>query len=71
MKTKYDWVSVNSDINYIFTDQDGDVFESDFKPLNVGTGWRGTGYCSWQFSMCEPFKGDWKDSLEERPNEFN
>ena len=52
---------------FIFTDQDGDVLESDFEPVNVSSGWRGTGFCSWWFSQCEPYQGNWEDSLEKRP----
>ena len=67
METKYDWSEISENTNYIFTDQDGDVFESDFEPENTGIGWRGTGCSSWWFSTCEPFEGKWEDSLEERP----
>lgn len=65
--SKYDWSNIPDGARYIFTDQDGDVFESDFEPLLVDTGWRGTGFSSWWFSKCDPFKGDWRESLEERP----
>ena len=64
---KYDWSNVQKETNFIFTDQDGVVFESDFAPIDVGSGWRGTGCCSWWFSNCTPFNGNWQDSLEERP----
>ena len=67
MKTKYDWSNVPKNTNYIFTDQDGDVFESDFEPVNVDSGWRGTGFCQWWFSSCDAYVGHWQDSLEERP----
>lgn len=67
MKTKYDWSNVPDDTRYIFTDQDGDVFESDFEPVLYDSCWRGTGLSSWWFSNCESFKGNWQDSLEERP----
>lgn len=67
MGSKYDWSSVSKGTNFIFTDQDGDVFESDFAPINVDTGWRGTGFCNWWFSSCDPYDGEWQESLEERP----
>lgn len=67
MKTKYDWSNVSNGTKYIFTDQDGDVFESNFEPLLGDYGWRGAGLSSWWFSNCESFRGDWRESLEERP----
>ena len=65
--SKYDWSNVQEHTKFIFTDQDGDVFESDFEPVNVGSGWKGTGFCSWWFSQCEPYQGNWENSLEKRP----
>ena len=65
--SKYDWSNVPDETNYIFTDQDGDVFESDFEPVLYDTCWRGTGCSSWWFSKCRKFNGNWKESLEERP----
>lgn len=63
---KYNWNLAAEITNFIFTDQDGDVFESDEKPLLEANGWRGTGDCNWVVSSCKPFLGDWRESLEER-----
>ena len=68
--SKYDWTSVPNDVNWIATDSSGSVFGYDVEPE----------YKEWgKFMHCtdflyfphknwiEPFNGDWRDSLEERP----
>lgn len=65
--SKYDWADAQKEARFIFTDQDGCVFESNFEPALNDDGWRGTGLSSWWFSECNPFKGNWRESLEERP----
>ena len=68
--SKYDWMNVPSWVNWIATDSSGSVFGYDVEPE----------YKEWgKFIHCtdflyfphknwiEPFKGDWRDSLEERP----
>ena len=68
--SKYDWTNVPNEVNWIATDSSGSVFGYDVEPE----------YKEWgKFMHCtdflyfphknwiEPFKGDWCDSLEERP----
>ena len=68
--SKYDWTNVPDEANWIATDSSGSVFGYDVEPE----------YKEWgKFMHCtdflyfphknriEPFKGDWRDSLEERP----
>lgn len=70
MKTKYNWSKASKNAKYIFTDQDGDVFESNCEPLLCNSGWRATGFNSWWYhSDVVKLKGNWQDSLEERPHD--
>lgn len=71
MGTKYDWSKVPDDVCWIATDSDGDV--CGFKSENVPTR-------DWDFMWfgrkpidldINPYEGDWKDSLEQRPVEKN
>ena len=68
--SKYDWTNVPKEVNWIATDSSGSVFGYEVEPE----------YKEWgKFMHCtdflyfphknwiEPFNGDWRDSLEERP----
>jgi hypothetical protein len=61
---KYDASKASYFSKFIFTDQDGDVFESNLAPVLCENGWRGTGDCKWVISKCKPYLGDWMESLE-------
>ena len=65
--SKYDWSNVPDRARYIFTDQVGDVFESDFEPILDDDGWIGIEISTWWLSKCDPFRGNWCESLEDRP----
>lgn len=68
MKTKYDWSGVPSWVNWIFVDQDGDMFGCDNKPC-TRDGFNGHPIDNeWEY-LGEFSSIDWQDSLEERPNE--
>lgn len=64
MKTKYDWSGVPEHIKIITTDDNGSVtgFSNPFT-------YNGKWCCSFTLVNVSPFKGNWQDSLEERPNE--
>ena len=76
MKTKYDWYNVPKAVKWIATDADGwawgwnDVVfpKGDDETWNSLSG-RGVlvNYFYLKPEM-NPFKGNWQDSLEERPN---
>ncbi|ENW92776.1 hypothetical protein F904_02719 [Acinetobacter dispersus] len=73
---KYDWSNVPSEVNWIATDS-----------LGYGLGWvnkphhHSSGQSRWNDEDCffrfglppqvNPFKGDWKESLEQRPEELS
>ena len=73
MKTKYDWSKVPKDINWIARDKDNTLNGFYKKPVAV-LSWDmwfegGDGSGDW-FQLCYfESETDWKDSLEERPNE--
>ena len=71
MKTKYDWKCVDPDVKFIETDSIGNVTGWIEKPMEIDhcffrLDWKTT---SRVIKFLSPFKGDWQDSLEERPNE--
>lgn len=70
MKTKYDWSGVPAKVKWIATDNDGYAWYWETKPEIVGGEWLAIKSYVGDFINIEnnPFKGDWKDSLEERPN---
>ncbi|MFW2015233.1 hypothetical protein [Acinetobacter bereziniae] len=66
--TKYDWSNVPSIVKFIATDKDGFKSYFELKPEIFMEGWiddSDDGFFS-QYEKSE-FKGDWQDSLEERP----
>ena len=64
--SKYDWSNVPDWVNWIFTDQDGDVFGSDNKP-DDSDGFHGRPHIdTWYYVQHNPCE-DWQNSLEERP----
>lgn len=64
--SKYDWSNVPLWINWIFTDQDGDMFGCDNKPCTLD-GFHGHP-CDdrWEY-LGDGDRDGWQDSLEERP----
>ena len=65
--SKYDWTNVPEWVNWIFTDQDGDVFGCDNKPCNAD-GFHGSPWLDrWELLDEEVDNCNWQDSLEERP----
>ena len=69
MKTKYNWSEVPSWVKFIATDSTGNVYgyEGEFKPyIILDSMFVGGNYVN--LNMTISFD-DWKDSLEERPNE--
>lgn len=68
--SKYDWSNVPMDVNWIATDSSGSVFGYDVKPeyKEWGKFIHRTDFLYFPHKKwIEPFKGDWRDSLEERP----
>ena len=61
---KYDWSKVPFEIVAIATTQSGEV-KGFSKPILIGNSW----CTSYSMTGIEPFKGNWQDSLEERPSE--
>lgn len=68
--SKYDWSNVPFNVVSIATDSDGYAHGWGGIPIPVGGEWLGRG-CKLLGFMLSPdentFKGDWADSLEERP----
>ena len=69
MKTKYDWRSVPKWVNWIFVDQDGDKFGCDNKPCNLDGFHGNPSEDTWEYLEQGCSTDDWRESLEERPNE--
>ena len=72
MKTKYDWSNVPSEVLWIATEKDGSAFGHKSKPvcfdLNFRCGWVSAKYDYFYIRESDnTFKGNWQDSLEERP----
>lgn len=70
-KTKYDWSKIPDDVNWVAKNENGFVWGYEGKPLS---GWLHSGfwYCGgnkrliyWSYE--NPYKGEWQDSLEKRP----
>jgi len=70
--SKYDWSAIPSEFNYAATNDDGFAFAFTDKPVS---GWLHSGF--WymgglpkliHFPSENPFKGEWRESLEQRPN---
>lgn len=70
MKTKYDWSDVPLKVNWIATDSNGNVFGYDIKPkmMEYGNFMHVSDFLYFPKSnWISPYKGNWMDSLEERP----
>ena len=65
MKTKYDWSGVPLEIIALTTSKNG-VVRGYSKPIMTGNQWS----VSYIIDGMQPFKGDWRESLEERPNDL-
>lgn len=68
--TKYDWSNVLNHVKWIATDADGYAWMYESKPtINLGANkWEGSEEII-HFHPESNFKGDWKESLEQRPGE--
>lgn len=72
MKTKYDWSNVPKEVKWIATDSNKNVFGYYEKPVFKEFGCfmhSGEYFYYPHTNWMMPFKGDWQDSLEERPND--
>ncbi|HGF9411370.1 TPA: hypothetical protein ACJETM_000203 [Acinetobacter baumannii] len=72
-KTKYDWSKIPAHVNWVATNENGFAWGYEGKPLS---GWLHTGfwYCGGKTDLVywpyeNPYKGEWRDSLEKRPDE--
>lgn len=63
MKHKYDWSSVPDHIGVIVTCEDGTVKWFSKTPIACNGYWINT----FTVTGAKPFEGDWKESLEGRP----
>lgn len=68
---KYDWSNVPKEVKWIATDEDSIVWGFDTKPNKVYSNGFSCGDDGKSFMLLglNPFQGNWKDSLEERPND--
>lgn len=71
--SKYDWIGVPKEVKWIATNEGGFAHGHKWKPI-AGYLHRGFWYMGGStefvlFPRENPFKGDWRDSLEERPND--
>ena len=75
MKTKYDWSGVPKDTRYIATEAVGYAHGWNGEPpkyIDDEIGWIGEKSKITAFMLhpyLNPIKGNWQDSLEERPSE--
>lgn len=70
--TIYDWTDVPEDTKYIATDADGFAhgWEGEPAPYKKDLNWNSNKFGVTFFMLkpsSNPFNGDWKDSLEKRP----
>lgn len=63
--SEYDWSNVPKEVKWIATDSDGYAFGYKEKPYIGGSYW----YALNPKHIKQQYLGNWKDSLEERPNE--
>ena len=74
-KTKYNWSVIPEHVQFIATDEDGMACGWLVKPQVMGDAWRHQSHLSAFFNInardnyLNHFRGDWKDSLEQRPGE--
>ena len=67
--SKYDWTNVHKEVNWIATDSNGVWCKYTHKPKLSRYGWS-VSHGEHIFEIHQGgshFKGDWRDSLEERP----
>ncbi|KNY37029.1 hypothetical protein RP89_19645 [Acinetobacter baumannii] len=70
-QNKYDWALIPEHVNFMATDEDGMAYGWLVEPHIVGNAWRNQSHLSAFFTLTRrqnPFRGDWKDSLEKRPD---
>ncbi|MEK5783521.1 hypothetical protein [Acinetobacter pittii] len=70
IQKKYDWALIPEHVNFMATDEDGMACGWLVEPHIVGNAWRNQSHLSAFFNLTKrqnPFRGDWKDSLEKRP----
>lgn len=73
-KTLYDWSKIPEHVKAMATDEDGMACGWLVPPHIVGNAWRNQSHLSAHFYLtnCQnPFRGDWKQSLELRPQEVH
>ncbi|ENT2599824.1 hypothetical protein [Acinetobacter baumannii] len=72
-KTKYDWSKIPDDVNWVATNENGFAWGYEGKPVS---GWLHSGFwylggdkglVYWPYE--NPYKGEWRESLEKRPEE--
>ena len=67
--SKYDWSNVPKEVKWIATDADGYAWGFHGKPkISNHAGWGHLGKTPFHV-IKQTYKGNWQDSLEERPNE--
>ncbi|TLT57150.1 hypothetical protein FD906_02170 [Acinetobacter baumannii] len=69
-QNKYDWEVIPANVKFMATDEDGMACGWLVEPHIVGNAWRNQSHLSAHFYLTRcrnPFRGDWKDSLEKRP----
>ena len=78
MKTKYDWSGVPPQYKWLATDEDGEINAFTEQPIleqGLDYWWNVKPSTFIQMPYCfiksHNHKGNWQDSLEERPSEVN
>ena len=69
--SKYDWSNAPKEVQWIATDSDGVVCGYSEEPHCFSLGWNT--HFTGNFvahSFAKPYKGDWRNSLEQRPQEL-
>lgn len=72
MKTKYNWLGVPKEVKFIATDKNaGCAFGYYNKPemCDIMEIWKADNVSNYLSLSIPKYKGNWQDSLEERPNE--
>ncbi|MGQ1209632.1 hypothetical protein ACT4YP_20535 (plasmid) [Acinetobacter baumannii] len=72
-KTLYDWSKIPEHVKAMATDEDGMACGWLVPPHIVGNAWRNQSHLSAFFNLPKrqnPYKGDWRESLELRPQEL-
>jgi hypothetical protein len=72
-KTLYDWSKIPEHVKAMATDEDGMACGWLVPPHIVGNAWRNQSHLSAFFNLTRgenPYKGDWRQSLELRPQEL-